>query len=120
MKESKPERDFQRSLIKELKVRFPGCIIAKMDAGYIQGIPDLLILWNRNWALLECKRDAKAPHRPNQDYYVDICNRMSFAAFIYPENKDQVLEEMARVWNGKNIQVSKASTHASARRNRVG
>lgn len=93
-KESKPERDFQRSLIKELKIRFPGCIVAKMDAGYIQGIPDLLILYNHHWALLECKRDAKASHRPNQDYYVDICNRMSFSAFIYPENKEVILHDL--------------------------
>ena len=91
MKESKPERDFQRSLIKELKERFPGCIVAKMDAGYIQGIPDLLILYKHHWALLECKRSANASHRPNQDYYVDICNKMSFSAFIYPENKEEVL-----------------------------
>ena len=116
MKESK----FQKNLIQELKVRFPGCIVAKMDPGYIQGIPGVLILWNRNWALLECKRDANASHRPNQDYYVDICNRMSFAAFIYPENKDQVLEELTRVWNGRNIQVSKANMHVSVRRSRVG
>ena len=120
MKESKLEREFQKELIKELKVRFPGCIVAKMDAGYIQGIPDLLILYHHHWALLECKKNSKAPHRPNQDYYVDICNRMSFAAFIYPENKNEVLEEMERVWNGRNIQISRANTHASHRHSRVG
>jgi hypothetical protein len=91
---NKLEREFQKELIKELKVRFPKCIIAKMDAGYIQGIPDLLILYNHHWALLEVKKDAKAKHRPNQDYYVDICNRMSFAAFIYPENKEDVLHDL--------------------------
>lgn len=101
MKESKLERDFQKSLIKELKVRFPGCIVAKMDAGYIQGIPDLLILYQHHWALLECKRSSNATHRPNQDYYVDLCRGLSYAAFIYPENKDKVLEEMEIVWNGK-------------------
>lgn len=103
MKERKPERDFQRSLIKELKDRFPGCIVAKMDAGYIQGIPDLLILYKHHWALLECKRSATATHRPNQDYYVDLCRDLSYAAFICPENKEEVLEEMERVWNGRNI-----------------
>ena len=74
-----------------MKERFPGCIVAKMDAGYIQGIPDLLILYKHHWALLECKRSSNASHRPNQDYYVDICNKMSFSAFIYPENKEEVL-----------------------------
>ena len=100
-KESKPERDFQRSLIKELKIRFPGCIIAKMDAGYIQGIPDLLILYNHHWALLECKRSAKASHRPNQDYYIDKFNKMSFARFISPETKEEVLNELEQIFKPK-------------------
>lgn len=39
------ERDFQASVIKELKVRFPGCIILKNDPSYKQGIPDLIVLW---------------------------------------------------------------------------
>lgn len=94
----KLEREFQKELIKELKERFPGCIIAKMDSGYIQGIPDLLILYKHHWALLEVKKNAKASHRPNQDYYVDICNCMSFSAFIYPENKEEVLSGMEKAF----------------------
>lgn len=91
---AKLERDFQKELIKELKERFPGCLIAKMDANYIQGIPDLLILWEDRWALLECKKSSKASKRPNQEYYVELAKTMSYAAFIFPENKEAILNEL--------------------------
>lgn len=91
---SRLERDFQSKLIKELKVLFKGCVIIKNDPNYIQGIPDLLILYNDRWAALEVKNSRTAHHQPNQEYYVEMMNRMSFAAFIYPENKEDVLYEL--------------------------
>lgn len=97
----KLEREFQSELIKEIKERFPGCIVCKMDANYIQGIPDLLILWEDRWALLECKKSAKSTHRPNQDYYVDVANRMSFSAFIFPENKEAILNAMEETFKSR-------------------
>ena len=92
------ERDFQKELKKELKRRFPGCYILKNDSGYFQGIPDLLLLWKDRWATLEVKKSASASHRPNQDYYVEDMNSMSFSAFIYPENKEEVLDELERIF----------------------
>lgn len=88
------ERDFQAKLIKELKIMFKGCIIVKNDPNYIQGIPDLLILYNDRWAALEVKKSEHAHHQPNQEYYVDRMDQMSFAAFIYPENKEEILYEL--------------------------
>lgn len=88
------ERKFQKSLIKEIKKRFKGCIVFKSDANYIQGIPDLFILYGKNWAALEVKGFEKAHHQPNQDYYVRLMDKMSFSRFIYPENKERVLNEM--------------------------
>lgn len=93
---SKLERDFQAKLIKEIKNEFPGCMVMKTDPTYIQGLPDLLILHNDKWAALEVKRSAKASKRPNQDYYVGKMNDMSFASFIYPENKEDVLDELRK------------------------
>ena len=90
MKESK----FQSDLKKELKKTFPGSIITKMDSGDIQGIPDLLILYKNKWATLENKRSSKAHKQPNQKYYVNKMNDMSFSRFIYPENKEEVLAEL--------------------------
>ena len=88
------ESAFQTKLKKEIFKRFPGSIVLKLDPGDYQGIPDLLILWNDKWATLECKRDAYSNHQPNQDYYVETMNRMSFSAFIFPENKEEVLNAL--------------------------
>lgn len=90
----KKENDFQKNLKKELKAMFPGCMITKLDSGDIQGIPDLLILHKNKWATLENKRTTKAARQPNQEYYVDKMNKMSFSRFIYPENKEVVLSEL--------------------------
>jgi hypothetical protein len=92
----KKESEFQKNLKKELKAMFPGCIITKLDSSNIQGIPDLLILYKNKWATLENKRYAKAEHQPNQDYYVKKMNEMSFSRFIYPENKDEILDEVQK------------------------
>lgn len=92
------ESQFQKRLKKEIKERFPGCIIYKTDPQQIQGSPDLIILNGNKWAALEVKKNAKAPHRPNQDYRVEQMNKMSFASFIYPENKEEVLNDMERLF----------------------
>ena len=91
---AKLERDFQAKLIREIKQIFRGCIVMKNDSSYIQGIPDLLILYRDKWAALEVKKSATASHRPNQEYYVELMDEMSFASFIYPENKEEVLYEL--------------------------
>lgn len=92
------ESKFQANLVKELKQRFKGCIVMKNDSSYIQGIPDLLILHNNKWAALECKKTARASHRPNQDYYVGLMDKMSFAKFISPENKEEVLHDLQQAF----------------------
>lgn len=88
----KLESGFQDRLRDEIKAMFPGCMIFKMDQ--IQGIPDLLVLYKNKWATLENKKSANAKHQPNQDYYVNKMNDMSFSRFVYPENKDIVLDEL--------------------------
>ena len=90
------EKNFQSKLIKEIKKRFPGCIVMKNDSSYIQGIPDLIVLFKNKWAVLEVKKSNSASHRPNQKFYVDKMNEMSYASFISPENKEEVLDGMER------------------------
>ena len=92
------ENRFKTKLVNELEDMFPGCIIIHMDPNEIQGIPDLLILYEDKWAALEGKKSADAPARPNQPYYVDLMDRMSFARFIYPENKEEVLYELQQAF----------------------
>lgn len=88
------ENKFQAKLIKEIKDTFPGCIVMKNDSSYIQGIPDLVVLHGNKWAALECKKTGSASKRPNQEYYVDRMEEMSFAKFVYPENKDEVMNSL--------------------------
>lgn len=88
------ENKFKQNLVTEIREMFPGCIVAHLDPTEIQGIPDLLILHNDKWATLEGKKEATAKKQPNQDYYVDKMNDMSFSRFIYPENKEEVLDEL--------------------------
>ena len=94
------ERDFQRKLIKSIKDRFSGCIVLKNDPDYIQGIPDLMVLYNDKWASLEVKKSARAARRPNQEHYVKRMNDMSFSSFIYPENEQEVLDELSKYFSG--------------------
>lgn len=98
MNGTKLERDFQASLIRELKDIFKGCIVMKLDSSYMQGIPDLLILYKDKWATLECKQSATAKRRPNQTYYVNKMNEMSFSRFICPENKEEVIHDLQQAF----------------------
>ena len=89
------ERNFQAQLIKELKELFPGSVVIKTET-YLQGFPDVLILYKKHWAALECKKSKKEHKQPNQEFYVDYLNRMSFSRFICPENKETVIHELQR------------------------
>lgn len=92
------ESKFQAKLIKKLKEMFEGCIVMKNDSGYIQGIPDLLVLYKDKWAALECKKSTKAKRQPNQEYYVQKMDEMSFSRFISPENEEEVLNDLQRTF----------------------
>lgn len=97
-RERELEAAFQLSLIKELEALYPGVIILKNNAQLRQGIPDLIVLYKNKWVMLEVKAAWNSAHQPNQDWYVDVCDDMSFAAFIYPENKDRVFDEIQQTF----------------------
>jgi hypothetical protein len=92
------ERDYQPKLIKKLRALFPGCIILKNDSSYLQGVPDLSIFYGNKWAFLEVKTSETFEVEPNQSYYVNALNKMSFAAFIYPSNEEMVLGDLQRAF----------------------
>ena len=92
------ESAYQNKLIKKLARMYPDSFIIKNDSGYIQGVPDLLILVGRRWAMLEVKTSATAAERPNQRHYVDTLNSMSFAAFVYPDNEEEVLDALQQLF----------------------
>ena len=95
---SKLESSFQKDLMDEIRDRYPGCVILKNDSSYIQGFPDWTILYKDKWAVLEAKRSKNAKKQPNQPYYVDKLNTMSFSRFVYPENKNDVLRELEQIF----------------------
>ena len=88
------EAAYQRKLIKKLQIMFPGCFILKNDPSANQGIPDILILFGRRWAMLEVKPNDRAHVQPNQRHYVELFDDMSFAEFICPENEAEVLHAL--------------------------
>ena len=88
------ENMFQAKLKRDLKNMFPGCIVLKNDPTILQGVPDILVLYKNKWAALECKINSKAKIQPNQEYYIGKMNEMSFARFIYPENREEILHEL--------------------------
>lgn len=96
---SRLESGFQDRLCKEIKERFPDSMVFKMERP--QGIPDLLILYEDMWASLECKQFANARRQPNQEYYVEKMDRMSFSRFIYPENKEEVLDDLQSAFSAR-------------------
>lgn len=92
------ESDFKSKLIAEIERQYPGAIVLKTDANQIQGIPDQLILFGDRWAAFEAKRSKNSPKRPNQEYYVRLFNEMSYAAFVYPQNKEVFLDELQQAF----------------------
>lgn len=95
---TKLENKYQKNLIDRIKSEYPGCVAIKNDSGYIQGIPDWTILYEDKWAVLEVKRHRDANKQPNQEYYVDRLNKMSFSRFVYPENEEEVLDELRKTF----------------------
>jgi hypothetical protein len=92
------ERHYQGKLIRKLRHLFPGCVILKNDSSYLQGVPDLIILYGDRWAMLEVKASEDAGYQPNQQYYVDLLGAMSFASFIYPEIEEEVLHALQQAF----------------------
>lgn len=92
------ESVYQAQLIKRIQDLFPGCMVLKNDTDYIQGIPDLLILFGSMWAALEVKADRNAAIQPNQEYYICEMDEMSFAAFIHPDNEKDILYDLQQAF----------------------
>ena len=98
-KKKQKENIYQEELKKRLKEEFPECIVMKSNPNDIQGIPDITMLCpNRFWVLLEAKREQNRPHQPNQDYYIEKAKKDSFGSFIYPENEEEVINEIKQAY----------------------
>ncbi len=92
---AKLESSFQSDLIQRLnKLIGRNGFVLNLDGSYIQGFPDILVLYRDRWAALECKRNYNSVEQPNQRYYINIMNKLSFASFITPETEEEVLDDL--------------------------
>lgn len=98
---TKRESKFQKEFIDKVKARYPGSVALKNDSSYIQGFPDWTILYEDKWAVLEMKKERGARKQPNQEYYVDKLNKMSFSRFVFPENEEEVLDDLDTLFKRK-------------------
>ena len=94
----KPETKYRRELVKRLEMMFPGAVVTLNDASARQGVPDLTLFYQDKWAMLEVKINPPAAVQPNQAWYVDKFNQMSFARFINPENETEVLYDLQQAF----------------------
>lgn len=97
------ENQYQTKVIRKLRRLFPGCVVMKADSGYQQGIPDLILLFGNTWAALEVKIEASAKEQPNQRFFVEQLDAMSFGAFIYPENEAEVLNALQQAFESSEL-----------------
>lgn len=92
----KSEEKFKSDFKKELRTIFPECEYALGSSTGKQGFPDLIILYRDKHVYLEFKKFKGAPERPNQKYYVDKYGKHCYTNFIYPENKEEVLNDIKK------------------------
>ena len=95
------ESTYQAELAVRLRQTWPGTIVVINDPSRVQGFPDLLILHGDTWAALEVKMSRNSPQQPNQEYYITELGKMSYASFIYPENEEQVFNELQRAFGSR-------------------
>ena len=88
------ESEYQGRMIQTIRRLLPGCIILKNDSSYLQGVPDIIVLYKDRWGTIEFKKSKTAKVQPNQEHYIDVMNDMSFAAFLSPENELEVLRDL--------------------------
>lgn len=88
-------------LVPKLRRILPNPVIEKFDIR--QGYPDLLILCEHWWGVLEVKPYFGADQQPNQDYYIKMFNQMSFGSFIWPEIEEEVLRGLQRSFQSSRI-----------------
>ena len=88
------ETKFKKMFKKKLKRLYPECIIVEADPTYFWSVPDVYFFLGSFWAALEFKRTEGSSRRPNQEYWVEVLDKMSFARFVYPGVEEEVLSEL--------------------------
>ena len=93
MLESKFKSDFKN----DIRVRIPHVKMFEPKT-HTRGAPDLIILGPGCWAVVEFKRFEDADRQPGQEDTIDILGEMGFAYFAFPENAEEVLNGLERLF----------------------
>lgn len=90
------ESQFKRHVKCSIRDRFPNLDLDFIDtnAYNFRSMTDLVVLGPEVWAALEFKRSEDSPHQPNQDYHISRLNKKGYASFVFPENLEEVLDEL--------------------------
>lgn len=91
------EKDFQKSVISELRKMGYKCFKQQMNATTRIGTPDLFIFKEGFWGWIEFKKTKNSKKRPGQQENVDWAKENSYGTFCYPENKKEVLDYLRSI-----------------------
>lgn len=91
------ESEFRTKFLHDFKKLSPDIIIEFANANRRNGIPDVIIFYKKKHARLETKKSKDASKRQLQEYYIEYFNKQGiYAAFLMPENKEEVFNELRR------------------------
>lgn len=90
------ESEFKRKFKNMLEQSYPGCVLVDINPEQFRSFPDLLFLYDKFWATFEMKRTVGSAVRPNQPYWVEKLDNMSFSRFVEPGTAKEVLDDLAR------------------------
>lgn len=94
---AKKEKDFKADFRAKLKKLHCDVLQYKQDATTLVGFPDTIVLLPEAAPVfIEFKKTKTSPYRPGQKEWIKKLNdRCYFAYVVYPENADEILEEIA-------------------------
>lgn len=89
------ESEFKNYTKKRIMDRFPNLDLDFINTKpYHRSMPDVFIIGPGVWAALEFKRFEDSDYRPNQEYNILRLNKKGYATFVFPENLEEVLDEL--------------------------
>ena len=96
------ESEFRKAFLEEVQNRIDplnkGFLFFLNASNAFRSFPDIVILGSHKWAALEFKKSKRASHQPNQEYYINKLNEIGYASFVYPENAEEILNDLEELF----------------------
>ncbi len=94
------ESEFKKRTIQRIKDRLPSLDLDFINTKpFNRSMPDTFVIGPWCWAALEFKRSEDADQQANQDYHIERLNRKGYARFVFPENVEEVLDDLEAVFS---------------------